>query len=94
MADININLSDLDFKEVGDEKDPSSKLIATVTLNGVSHHLEAVAVQFDADGDQVGANPTCEMILSDLYVGIGSDMRFKTVQYRGREYVFFMSPST
>lgn len=94
MSTININLTDLNFHEAGDAADPTARLVAGLTINGVSHHLQAVAVKRDAEGSQVGVNKECEGILADLYVAMPSDTPFYTVEFRGREYAFFMSPSS
>ncbi len=93
MAEININLRDLDIMETCGKYDPSSRLHGNITINGIPHHLEAVAVYLDDEDCQVGVTEECEDVLSGLYVGCGEDAPFNTVEYRGRKYVFFMTPS-
>jgi hypothetical protein len=40
---MNINLSDVTWEDISlDQTLPRSRLLATVTLDGVHHHLEAV----------------------------------------------------
>lgn len=91
MSAININLTDIKFEQVGHD-DPASKLLATITFGGVSHHLEAIAVSESDTGEQQAASIADRDDFDEIGEAFYGDGAFHTVAIRGREYVLFLSP--
>lgn len=92
---LHIPLNDIIWDACGPDEDPKSRLIATLTIGGVHHHLEALAVVNDEKGEQIPVGDECGPV-SDQFikcdVAFSGDGPFETVEIEGRTYCLFMSP--
>lgn len=91
-------LAKFKWEEIG-VSDPTDRLLATIVIGGVPHHLEAISVQDDPDSDP-GRRPD-QVASSDCYADVldyfraadgATDSSFRTVDLRGRQYCLFMTP--
>lgn len=92
-AVVSVDLST--WQETGDDgngSDPKSRLLGTLTINGVRHHIEAIQVEEDADGIQNAASPAWASYFDELYTAFGGDGAMQTVEFNGRSYALFVSP--
>jgi hypothetical protein len=93
-AAMHIDISDISWEDISLEEDlPKSRLQATLHLNGVNHHFDAIEVQ---DGQSsVGQAATCfsgDEVLQK-YSAVDPDAGpFNTVAIDGRAYALFMTP--
>jgi len=69
-----------------------SRLFATVVINGLRFHCEAIEVA-DHDGLQQASHDEWDGILSAYAHACGADGHFNTLTIRGREYAVFITPS-
>ncbi len=74
----------------GDEDDPSSRLYASIEINGLAMHVEAHAVKNDKDGNQVAANPYFQREVENYQNA--QDTGFTTIRMRGRNYIIVCTP--
>jgi len=91
---MNIDLSDVTWEDISlDQTLPRSRLLATVTLDGVHHHLEAIQVQSgESKFSQAAACALCDDILK-RYDAVDPDGgSFSTVQIDGHAYAIFLTP--
>lgn len=89
---MDIDAHALHWKDVSaEDAKPNTRLLATLTLGGVSHHLEAFAVE-ERNGLQLTVDGRWDDTLGDYYEATGADGPFATVEMRGRRYVFVMTP--
>jgi hypothetical protein len=91
---MNIDLAEIEWEDISlDEALPRSRLLATVTLDGDNHHLEAIEVQRgESKFDQSAVCIRCNDILR-RYEAVDPDAGpFNTVQIEGHTYVFFLTP--
>lgn len=76
-----------------DEALPRSRLLTSVQINGIDHHVEAIEVEYEGDDHlQKAACSRCEDILSRYAEAAGSGERFSTVSIAGKNYALFLSP--
>jgi hypothetical protein len=62
-----------EFEAIGEEDDPTARLLATVEIAGVSHHMEAIAVcdmneagqKVDYDSEDYDPSPSSEQRAED-----------------------------
>jgi len=85
-------LTKIEFEQTGSSEDPGSRLLATVNISGAYHHLEAIAVDTNGNGEQCAADLSFETMLGALHEAFGPDGTFQTAHIDGREYAIFMSP--
>lgn len=88
----NVFIADAEWEEI----DGPELLGATLRINGVFMHLEAVevrpcATQFDADPAQGAVHSSRRHILDELISHNDGD-EFQTVKINGRDYVLFACP--
>ncbi|MEO6324957.1 MAG: hypothetical protein ABIT01_19340 [Thermoanaerobaculia bacterium] len=78
---------------VGDDMGaaPESWLHAVLTINGVDHHLEAIAVT-DASGAQCAEAPALDDDLGHFLEAGHADRPFDTVRIGSRDYVLVLTP--
>lgn len=91
---MNIDLSDIEWEEISlDQALPRSRLLTTVALDGVHHHLEAIEVKWgESKFDQSAVCALCNDILM-RYEAVDPDAGpFNTVQIDGHTYVVFLTP--
>lgn len=79
------------WEETGSDDDPSSRLLGSLCINGVYHHLEAYAVT-EKKGMQEAADLTFEEHVEGMFLVGQPDKAFQTVEIRGRQYVLTMTP--
>ncbi len=89
-----IGLDELDLEYTGDtfdeDGDEKTRLLGTLVIAGVSHHVELVQVETDKDGVQRAVGPYDDVI--DALAAIDCDGGWHTIEHEGREYVAHMSP--
>jgi hypothetical protein len=104
---VKISLDRITWSPCGPDDDPKAKLIATLTIGGVHHHLEAYQVEMletelavsPGRARELGYVPTTtEQVpveaIADLFPdeAFPGDGPFETVEIEGRTYCLFMSP--
>ena len=86
-----IYIPDSDWEQISDlEGDPSARLLATIKINGLYMHLEAIAVTTNDDGIHEAVDPCREDDLAALENA--EDTAFRTIEIMGREYVIYATP--
>ena len=89
---MDIDVNAVRWEDVSDEDaKPGSRLLATLSFSGVSHHLEALEVE-DRNGLQLTVDGHWDDTLGDYYEASGADGPFSTVDISGRTYVLVMTP--
>lgn len=91
---MNIELADLVWEDISfDVSCPLRRLLATVQIAGVHHHLEAIEVYQGATKfDQHATCCRCDEILK-RYEAVDSDGgAFNTVEIGERDYTVFLIP--
>jgi hypothetical protein len=93
MNDIitDVDIPNSHWKLTGPMEDISSRLLHTVCVNGVHHHLEAFAVKVK-DGIQEVSSPLFESNYEGMCQASEPDGRYQTTEILGREYVLMMTP--
>lgn len=86
----NIEVPSDSWEMTGTEDDPSGSLLATVIINGVDMHLEAIAVE--KVGDLQVPVADLQDVYDKFYDAAGADGNFQTVTINGRDYALFSSP--
>lgn len=91
-TDLTLDIPDSAWMETGwNGPENSDRLLATVTIFGTRHHLEAYRAKLDEDDCVVLANPEMEEelmpTLQELYSGA-----YSMTTIRGEQYVLFMFP--
>lgn len=95
-----------EFEPTGTEEDPTGRLLATVEIVGVPHHLEAIAVQYEVDGEVVDLNtyegfepweqkatdPEWQSMLEEYSRAASADGSWMSVKIAGREYALCLTP--
>lgn len=76
------------LRPVGDPT-PHARLLGTVEIAGVLHHVEAVEVR-EQDGVQCAADPAMEEALTNVSRIVGG--RMASVKIDGRDYVLCVTP--
>lgn len=85
-----LHIEDGDWAPAG-EKDLMTRLLTTVYINGVPHHLEAIAVEVE-DDNQKAADPAFESKFEGLCAMDEADGHYQTTEILGRKYVLAMTP--
>jgi hypothetical protein len=75
----------------GDGDDHDGRLTGVVDINGCRMHVEAIPVEIDADGAQVGTDETSRSRHEALCDEFGVS-GFATTTIRGEEYVLVITP--
>lgn len=90
---MTIDIPDHLFKPVGEDVGAAAHawLRAVVTIRGVCHHLEAIAVE-DHDSFQGAEAAKLEEALDSYAEAAASDRPFDTVPIGSRRYVLVMTP--
>lgn len=91
-SSLNIELSEIEFEQIGDGTDPAARMLATVEIAGIFHHLEAIAVKTNRSGMQIAQDVAGSEMLSGLGDAFGGEGAFQPVNIGRRHYVLFMSP--
>lgn len=73
------------------EEFDEGRMLATVSINGLNMHVEAIEIAPDSD-PQAAKNPEHEDDLDRWYEASGSEGKLSTVTIFGREFVLFASP--
>lgn len=94
MSTTNVDLSQILWEDASiDEERPRTRLLATLQLNGICHHLEAIEVEWDENtSTQSAACLLCDEILTTYREATGADGPFCTVGVDGRTYALFVTP--
>ena len=79
------------WEKTGSDEDPSSRLLGGLSINGINHHLEAIAVE-ETNHLQHVADPTFEEEYDGMCAVSGPDGKFQTVIINDRKYVLVMTP--
>ena len=86
-----ITIPDDAWRDTGGDDDPSSRLLASFTINGVMMHLEAYAVK-----PLAGPNDEFRLVDADadeaLGLLIGDGFPTDTFERNGRSYAFVATP--
>jgi len=87
-----VPLETIEWERWGDVDggEPENRLLATVAIGGVPHHLEAIEVRESEDGVQEAVAGGEQF--DELYVACGGDGPLATVEIDGRGYCLFLSP--
>jgi hypothetical protein len=86
-----LEVLDSQWEPTGPEEDLTARLLSTVCVNGIHHHLEAYAVK-EKDGIQVVVNDSFESNYEGMCQASEPDGRYQVVEILGREYVLLMTP--
>lgn len=78
------------WEKCGSEEDPASRLLTTIYINGISMHLEAIAIE-DHFNSHIPVTAFQEEYEA-YYRAAGADGEFTPVTIAGRQYVLFASP--
>ena len=95
---VKISLDRITWSPCGPDDDPKAKLIATLTIGGANHHLEAYQVTEHERARELGHAPVQEPVPAianeflELDETFYADGAFETVEIEGRTYCLFMSP--
>jgi len=89
---VDLKIKDEDWAPTGDESDPTSRLLISVYVNGVPHHLEAYAVKDDEEGYQTAVDSAYDSNLHGMFQVSEAEGRWETLEISGREYVLAMTP--
>lgn len=85
-----IPLKDLQWEEIGEEGDPSSRLLAHIRIGSLDMHLEAWEVE-NRSRPQVAKAGSMRKVDLELLIEI-MDCYFRTITIEGREYVLVATP--
>ena len=89
-----IGISDLDLEYTGDtydeDGDEKTRLLGTLVIAGVSHHVELIQVEMDDDGVLRAVGPYDDTL--EHLAAIDCDGGWATIEYEGRDYVAHMEP--
>ncbi len=90
---MNLTLPDDLFKPVGEDAGaaPEAWLYGVLTMNGVDHHFEAIAVS-DVNGFQTAEAPSLDDNLGLYLEATASERPFDTVKLGDRQYVLVVTP--
>lgn len=78
------------LEPIASEGYPQARMLGTVEIEGVPHHVEAIEVTEGADGQQRPVAPP-ELSIYDELAEI-TDGAMASVAYRGRRYVLGITP--
>lgn len=94
MSTENIDLSQVRWEDASmDEDKPGRRLLSSLQFNGISHHLEAIEVEYDENAStQSAVCLLCDDILTTYREATGADGPFSTVTIDQRTYVIFVTP--
>lgn len=94
MSTPNVDLSHIPWEDASiDLERPRSRLLSTLLFNGISHHLEAIEVEYDENtSTQSAVCLLCDDILTTYREATGADGPFSTVTIDGRTYAIFVTP--
>lgn len=77
----------------GSDEDPTSRLLGTLSVGGVSHHAELLAVVYNDDEEiQEAADPSFQEMVDQVYSGVGGDGPWQTIEIDGRAYALIVTP--
>jgi hypothetical protein len=68
-----------------------SRLITTLTLNGVQLHLEAIEVM-TGEGRIQRASDESDQALASIHEAVGADGHWEMLEIAGRDYVVIATP--
>jgi hypothetical protein len=89
-GEVAFELPDSLWHATGHESDPGARLLMTMRINGVPHHLEAVAVENHADFQELAKASGYEAdAVWDLFSASG---HMDVMTIKGRSYILLMSP--
>lgn len=86
----------LEWKECSapDFTEEDGRLLATVYLYGIPHHLEAIPVKSDDNASDSGTTAMADNVMDAMHRGFEPDGPFCSVTIREKEYCLFLSPYT
>jgi hypothetical protein len=90
---VDLTLPDDYLKPAGDDAGvaPEAWLYGILTINGVAHHFEAIAVS-DVNGFQTAEAPSLEDSLSLYLAATAAKRPFNTVAIGDRQYLLVLTP--
>ena len=80
--------------EVFDPKYARTRLYASLSINGVLFHCEAIEAETFEDGGFRAVNPDWDETLDDYYAACGCEGPMKTIEIQGRQYAVFLTPGS
>jgi hypothetical protein len=81
------------WEEAGSDEDPASRLLATIWVEGIPCHLEALKVEWPEDGVQEVADPMFESNFQGMgYIYEGGPFHTTTIEGWEGRYVFNLTP--
>ena len=78
-----------EWEDGGVDEDPKSRLLAQISINGLSMNVEAIAVVEDPDG-QFAADESFADMLDHFQIALGT--AFQTAKIGERDYAIFATP--
>lgn len=84
-------MNDLVFDPVGDDEDPTSRLIGSIWIGDLPFHVTAIAV-VDDDGFQRAAAEGDDELLDFFTAAFQPDGGWMATEIDGRDYVLFLEP--
>ncbi len=90
---MNLTLPDAFLRTAGDDAGaaPEAWLYGVLTINGVDHHFEAIAVH-DVDGLQTAEASSLDESLGLYLLASSAERPFDTVAIGDRRYVLVLTP--
>jgi hypothetical protein len=88
-----LTIPDEAWEETGVEEDAlDARLLTTVCINGVNHHLEAFQVETTEQGIQQAVDIAFEGNIGGICDVSEPDGHWQTVTIKGKEYALAMTP--
>lgn len=85
-----IPLDQITWENSGGQDDPTSCMLAKMQIGTLMMHLEAIAVEEGADGQNRAVNHHWTDAL--IAYEEAADARFSTIEINGRDYVLIATP--
>jgi hypothetical protein len=84
--------TDIRYLAIGPSTMPWSRLTATATIEGRSHHIDAIAIQDDPVRGSNLVDTDDDPLLRELYRHCGDDTVFRQAEIEGRPYMLAITP--
>lgn len=87
-----IPLEALQFRAAGGGSESEAYLLGTVRIGPALFHVDAIAVSYTEQGEQVADDSAYDSMLSDLVAAFSPDHPFEAIEINGRDYAIFLQP--
>lgn len=90
---VDIDPQELDFENCCEEDMLNQRMLGTLAVSGIFHHVEAIEV-VDREGKQVARHPDGQKILDQCreFDSLTDSESYYTVRINERDYVLMMLP--